>query len=60
MFSKVWDTHSGDCTHTLPHNHIVRAVAFPQQPNPQVLATGGAEKKLRVFDLSRGESGEFG
>lgn len=31
----------------------MRAIAFPIQANPQVLATGGAEKKLRIFDLSR-------
>lgn len=29
-------------------------MAFPIQPNPQVLATGGVEKKLRIFDLTRG------
>jgi serine-threonine kinase receptor-associated protein len=39
--------------HTLQHAHIVRAVAFPSNPHPTVLATGGAEKKLRIFDLSR-------
>lgn len=50
---KVWDTHSGECLHTLQHSHIVRAVAFPLQPRPQVLATGGFERKLRIFDLSR-------
>lgn len=54
--SKVWDTHSGECLHTLQHGHIVRAVAFPSQPNPQLLATGGYEKKLRIFDLSRSHS----
>ncbi len=54
--SKVWDTHTGECIHTLQHAHIVRSVAFPAQPRPQVLATGGAEKKLRIFDLSRGSS----
>jgi serine-threonine kinase receptor-associated protein len=32
-------------------------VAFPSQPSPQVLATGGYEKKLRIFDLSRSNSG---
>ncbi len=32
----------------------MRAVAFPShQPRPTVLATGGFEKKLRLFDLSR-------
>lgn len=50
---KVWDTQTGEVLHTLQHNHIVRAVAFPNQPNPQVLATGGMEKKLRIFDLSQ-------
>ncbi|PGH12286.1 hypothetical protein AJ79_04352 [Helicocarpus griseus UAMH5409] len=52
--AKVWDTHTGECLHTLQHGHIVRAVAFPIQPNPQILATGGMEKKLRIFDLSQG------
>ena len=28
-------------------------MAFPAQPRPQLLATGGAEKKLRVFDVTR-------
>lgn len=54
--SKVWDTHTGEALHTLTHNHIVRAVAFPNQPHPQILATGGMEKKLRIFDLSRSDS----
>lgn len=55
--SKVWDTYTGECLHTLQHAHIVRSIAFPNQVNPQVLATGGAEKKLRIFDLSRGSGG---
>ncbi|KAF2493062.1 serine/threonine kinase receptor associated protein-like protein [Lophium mytilinum] len=54
--AKVWDTHTGEALHTLQHNHIVRAVAFPNQPRPQILATGGMEKKLRIFDLSRSSS----
>ena len=59
--AKVWDTHTGEALHTLQHNHIVRAVAFPGSPNPTLLATGGAEKKLRVFDLGReAESYEIG
>jgi serine-threonine kinase receptor-associated protein len=28
-------------------------VAFPIQSSPQILATGGFEKKLRIFDLTR-------
>ncbi|KAH0537470.1 hypothetical protein FGG08_005733 [Glutinoglossum americanum] len=51
--AKVWDTHTGETIHTLQHAHIVRAVAFPTNPHPTILATGGAEKKLRIFDLSR-------
>jgi len=54
--SKVWDTHTGEALHTLQHNHIVRAVAFPNQARPQILATGGMEKKLRIFDLSRNDT----
>lgn len=51
--AKVWDTHTGECLHTLQHSHICRAVAFPIQSSPQILATGGFEKKLRIFDLTR-------
>ncbi len=53
LCSKIWDSHTGECLHTLTHAHIVRAVAFPPQPRPQLVATGGFEKKLRLFDLSR-------
>ena len=48
----MWNTHTGECLHTLQHNHIVRAVAFDPSTAPNFLATGGFEKKLRVFDLS--------
>ncbi|KAK7564896.1 WD40-repeat-containing domain protein [Phyllosticta citricarpa] len=51
--AKVWDTQTGEALHTLDHPHIVRAVAFPNQPHPQILATGSQDKKLRIFDLSR-------
>jgi len=54
--AKVWDTFTGETLATLQHNHIVRAVAFPPGPRPGVLATGGMEKKLRVFDISRATS----
>lgn len=50
----VWNTYTGEAAHKLDHNHIVRAVAFPPQVNPQLLATGGQEKKLLIFDLSQG------
>ena len=55
--ARVWDTFTGETLATLEHNHIVRAVAFPPQERPQVLATGGMEKKLRVYDLSRASNG---
>ncbi|KAK1070332.1 hypothetical protein LTR12_009381 [Friedmanniomyces endolithicus] len=58
--AKVWDTFTGETLATLQHNHIVRAVAFPPQARPQVLAAGGMEKKLRVFDLSRAVNGPSG
>ncbi|PYI28793.1 WD repeat protein [Aspergillus indologenus CBS 114.80] len=58
--AKVWDTHTGECLHTLQHSHICRAVAFPMQPSPRVLATGGYEKKLRIFDLTRSSSSSGG
>lgn len=52
--AKVWDTFTGEQLHTLQHNHIVRAVAFPAlQDRPISLATGGMEKKLRIWDLTR-------
>ncbi|PWZ00307.1 WD40 repeat-like protein [Testicularia cyperi] len=49
--AKVWDTFTGDCLHTFPHNHIVRTVAI-NAPGTKIL-TGGHEKKLRLFDLQR-------
>jgi len=49
----VWNTYSGEALHKLDHSHIVRAIAFPPQAHPQLLATGGQEKKLRIFDLSQ-------
>jgi serine-threonine kinase receptor-associated protein len=49
--SKIWDTHTGEVLYTLQHDHIVRAVAYPPD-NSDLVATGGMEKKLRVFDLT--------
>jgi len=51
--ARVWDPQTGECLHVLTHNHIVKAVSFPIQNNPQCVATGGQEKKLRIFDLTR-------
>lgn len=49
--SKVWDTFSGNCLHSFPHNHIVRTIAL--SPQSTHLLTGGQEKKVRIFDLNR-------
>ncbi|KAK0664498.1 WD40-repeat-containing domain protein [Cercophora samala] len=48
--AKVWDTHTGELLYVLQHDHIVRAVAYPFEQS-RMLATGGFEKKLRIFDL---------
>ncbi|KAI1453249.1 WD40 repeat-like protein [Annulohypoxylon moriforme] len=49
--AKIWDTHTGELLFTLQHDHIVRAVAYPPD-NSDLVATGGMEKKLRIFDLT--------
>ena len=51
--SKIWDCHTGECLATLQHQHIVRTVAFPPNNRPLLVATGGFEKKLRIFDISQ-------
>lgn len=49
--SKIWDTYTGQCLHSFPHNHIVRTVALSS--NSSHLLTGGQEKKARIFDINR-------
>nr|OQO18005.1 hypothetical protein B0A51_17009 [Rachicladosporium sp. CCFEE 5018] len=51
--AKIWDTFTGETLATLQHAHIVRAVAFPPGQRPTLCATGGMEKKLRVWDIER-------
>lgn len=50
--AKIWNTYSGEALYTIQHDHIVRAIAFPPDSG-SLLATGGMEKKLRIFDLSQ-------
>ncbi|NXC13358.1 STRAP protein, partial [Corythaeola cristata] len=54
--SKVWDAVSGDELITLAHKHIVKSVDFTQDSN--YLLTGGQDKLLRIYDLSKPEAGE--
>lgn len=49
--SKIWDTYTGQCLHSFPHNHIVRTVALSSTSSR--LLTGGQEKKARIFDVNR-------
>ncbi|KAK5626728.1 hypothetical protein RRF57_002443 [Xylaria bambusicola] len=49
--AKIWDTHTGELLCTLQHDHIVRAISYPPDSS-DLLATGGMEKKLRIFDLT--------
>lgn len=57
--AKIWDPQTGECLHTLEHDHIVKAVAFPIQRAPQFVATGGNDRKFRIFDLSHSTNGAF-
>jgi serine-threonine kinase receptor-associated protein len=47
--SKLWDTYTGEALETFPHEHIVRSVDLSS--SQKSIATGGHEKKLRIFDL---------
>lgn len=51
LISKIWDTYTGECLQSFPHNHIVRSVAL--SPSSSHLLTGGQEKKVRMFDINR-------
>ena len=54
--SKIWDPHTGECLHTLQHNHIVKSVAFPHQSSPTCVATGSLDKKLHIYDITQSSS----
>ncbi len=47
---KVWDAIAGTVLATLEHGHVVRSVDFSS--DGARLATGGQDKKLRVFDMA--------
>jgi len=48
---KLWDTYTGETLETLAHEHIVRSVDISSSQN--LIATGGHEKRLRLFDIQQ-------
>ena len=61
---RVWDTTSGICSHELVHDDYVLALAFapaqrpPDLPglvNPPILAAGGGDKLISIWNTSTGE-----
>ncbi|XP_029453221.1 serine-threonine kinase receptor-associated protein [Rhinatrema bivittatum] len=52
--AKVWDGVTGDELISLAHRHIVKSVDFTQDDN--YLLTGGQDKLLRIYDLSKPEA----
>ncbi|XP_068804321.1 serine-threonine kinase receptor-associated protein [Struthio camelus] len=52
--AKVWDAVSGDELISLAHKHIVKSVDFTQDSD--YLLTGGQDKLLRIYDLSKPEA----
>ncbi len=53
---KVWDAISGKVCWEYPHKHIVKTVDFSL--DSKLLATGGHEGLLRIYDLQKGENAE--
>jgi len=51
--AKLWDTYTGDVLHSFTHGHIVRSADISEDSTR--IVSGGQEKKLRVFDLSKPE-----
>lgn len=49
--AKIWDALTGECLTTFTHKHIVKTAHFSR--DGKSLYTGGHEKKLRIYDLSK-------
>lgn len=57
-YSKLWDATNGECLLTLPHSHIVKTCDLSissslSSPTQIRVLTGGFEKKVRIWDLSK-------
>jgi serine-threonine kinase receptor-associated protein len=55
--ARVWDAYSGDMLVSLQHEHIVKSVDIAASGSHVV--TGGFEKKIRIFDLSKPDTPTF-
>lgn len=53
--AKIWDGENGSEKSHIAHPHIVKSVDFSH--DDARLATGGQDKRLRVFDLARLDAG---
>lgn len=51
---KLWDAITGKELHTFAHRHIVKNAVFSRDDT--LIYTGGNEKKLRIFDVSKPEA----
>jgi len=52
--ARVWDALTGDLLYELAHKHIVRCCTFA--PDSSRLATGGFEKVIRLYDITKPEA----
>lgn len=50
--AKIWDIKTGNCLHTLRHNHNVLGVAFG--PDGTLLATASQDNTAKIWDLQTG------
>jgi serine-threonine kinase receptor-associated protein len=52
--AKIWDALNGEEIHSFNHARIIKTVNFSQDNNH--ILTGGQDKALRIFDLSKPEA----
>jgi len=54
IFRKLWDTYTGETLQTFPHEHMVRSADISS--SQKLIASGGQEKRVRVFEVERPKS----